>query len=86
MTNALRKTAAPDTRHKIYLTIISELWTLNDAQMQQLAYRAGCHWVTLYNWRAAKVMQPRLDKLAAVAALLGYEIRLVKPRPLRLVK
>ena len=67
-----------DARHTLFLEIIGMLWRYNDAGLQHIAAQAGCHWVTLYSWKSGRTTAPRLDKIAAVALALGYELKLVR--------
>jgi predicted ArsR family transcriptional regulator len=80
-----------DTREEIFLDLIHELWKYSDEGLREIAEQAGCHWGTLYNWKAGKTMAPRIDKLAPVARVLGYNVTLTKikapvPKHLRSVK
>jgi len=80
-----------DTREAIFIDIIHELWKYSDAGMKDIAEQAGCHWVTLYAWKSGRTNTPRLDKIASVARVLGYDIILQKrkgpvPTHLRSVK
>ena len=67
-----------DTREAIFLDLIHELWKYSDEGLRDIAAQAGCHWGTLYNWKAGKTGAPRIDKLAPVARVLGYNIVLQK--------
>lgn len=80
-----------ETREAIFLDLIHELWKYSDEGLRDIAYQAGCHWTTLYAWKAGKTGSPRIDKLAPVARVLGYNIVLQKvkapvPKHLRSVK
>lgn len=80
-----------DTREEIFIDLIHELWKYDDAGLRTLAEQAGCHWVTLYNWKSGRTNTPRIDKLAPVARVLGYAIVMLKeklpvPKHLRAVK
>ena len=80
-----------DSREEIFIDLIHELWKYNDEGLRDIAEQAGCHWVTLYAWKSGKTMAPRIDKLAPVARVLGYNIVLQKtkspvPKHLRSVK
>jgi hypothetical protein len=80
-----------DTREEIFLDMIHELWKYSDEGLRDIAEQAGCHWTTLYHWKGGKTMAPRIDKLAPVARVLGYNIVLTKikspvPKHLRSVK
>jgi hypothetical protein len=80
-----------DTREAIFVDLIHELWKYNDDGLKAIAEAAGCHWVTLYAWKSGRTNAPRLDKLAPVARVLGYDIILQKrkgpvPKHLRSVR
>jgi hypothetical protein len=80
-----------DTREEIFVDLIHELWKYNTDGIKDIAQQAGCHWVTLYAWKSGRTNAPRLDKLAPVARVLGYNLVLSKtkkpvPRHLRSVK
>ena len=80
-----------DNREEIFIDVIHELWKYSDEGLRGIAAQAGCHWVTLYAWKSGKTMAPRIDKLAPVARVLGYNIVLEKtkqpvPKHLRSVK
>jgi DNA-binding phage protein len=63
-----------DTRHAIFLQIIDLLWGYQGEDLKGLAEEAGIHWTTLYKWQRGGTYAPRLDKTAAVAAVMGYTI------------
>ena len=67
-----------DSRHELFLQIITLLWDYNDAGLCELAQTANCHWTTLYKWKSGGTTAPRLDKIAAVALAMGYDIVLTK--------
>ena len=67
-----------ETREAIFIDIIHELWKYSDEGLKDIAEQAGCHWVTLYAWKSGRTNAPRLDKLAPVARVLGYDIILQK--------
>ena len=67
-----------DSRHELFMQIIGMLWGYNDAGLCELAEAANCHWTTLYKWKSGGTMTPRLDKIAAVALAMGYDIVLKK--------
>lgn len=69
-----------DTREEVFLDILQELWKFNDEGIKTIAEEAGCHWVTLYTWKSGRTTAPRIDKLAAVARVLGYNIILQKTK------
>jgi hypothetical protein len=80
-----------ETREAIFIDIIHELWKYGDEGIKDIAEQAGCHWTTLYAWKSGATNAPRLDKLAPVARVLGYDIILRKtkapvPKHLRSVK
>ncbi len=80
-----------DSREAVFVDIIHELWKYNDDGLKAIAEAAGCHWVTLYAWKAGRTNAPRLDKLAPVARVLGYDVVLQKikapvPKHLRAVR
>lgn len=80
-----------ETREAIFLDIIHELWKYSDEGLRTIAAQAGCHWTTLYAWKSGTTIAPRIDKLAPVARVLGYNIVLEKtkqpvPKHLRSVK
>lgn len=83
-----------EVREAIFIEIIHELWKYDTEGAKDIAERAGCHWVTLFAWKSGRTNSPRIDKLAPVARVLGYEIVLNKTtawgkktiRPLRRVK
>jgi hypothetical protein len=63
-----------DARHAIFMQIIDLLWGYQGEDLKGLAEEAGIHWTTLYNWQRGCTYAPRLDKIAAVAAVMGYTI------------
>jgi hypothetical protein len=65
-----------DARHQIFIQIIDLLWAYEGQPLKALADEAGVHWTTLYKWQRGGTYAPRLDKIAAVAIVLGYEIHL----------
>jgi DNA-binding phage protein len=65
-----------DHRHDVFLQVIDMLYDYTDVGLKEIADQAKCHWTTLYNWKAGKTGTPQLNKIAAVAAVLGYELRL----------
>jgi glycosyltransferase A (GT-A) superfamily protein (DUF2064 family) len=65
-----------DNRHQIFLQIIDLLWGYTGEDLKALAERSGLHWTTLYKWQRGDTYAPRLDKIAAVAAVMGYTIAL----------
>lgn len=67
-----------ETREEIFLDMIHELWKYSDEGLRDIAAQAGCHWTTLYAWKSGATMAPRIDKLAPVARVLGYNIVLQK--------
>ncbi len=80
-------------RDKIFIEMIEMLWQYTDEGLKQIAYDAGVHWGTLYSWKSAHTMKPRIDTLCKVAKVLGFEIVLqakgkpkAKLRKLQLVK
>ena len=80
-----------DTREEIFVDLIHELWKYNTDGIKAIAESAGVHWVTLYAWKSGRTNAPRLDKIAPVARVLGYNIVLSKikapvPRHLRSVR
>lgn len=78
MRNALK--LSEDNREAVFLDVLHELWKFNDEAIKSIAEEAGCHWVTLYAWKSGRTMAPRIDKLAAVARVLGYDIILQKTK------
>lgn len=73
-----------DPRAVIFLELIHELWKYGNFHIKDIAEEAGVHFTTLYNWRNAKVVSPRLNTLIAVAEALGYTVELkrgtIKPK------
>lgn len=63
-----------DHRHAIFMQIIDLLWGYDGQDLKGLAEQAGIHWTTLYKWQRGGTYAPRLDKIAAVAAVMGYTI------------
>jgi hypothetical protein len=63
-----------DARHAIFLQIIDLLWGYQGEALKDLAEAAGVHWTTLYKWQRGGTYAPRLDKIAAVAAVMGYTV------------
>jgi predicted transcriptional regulator len=63
-----------DTRHAIFMQIIDLLWGYEGQDLKDLAEHANVHWTTLYKWQRGGTYAPRLDKIAAVAAVMGYTI------------
>lgn len=86
--NEIRMKVKNDPREQIFLEMISILWQFDGEGMKRIADEANVHWTTVYNWRNAVVMTPRLDKLVAVALVLGYEVVLkpIDERPRRTKK
>lgn len=78
MRNALKLNE--DNREEVFLDILHELWKFNVEGIKTIAEEAGCHWVTLYAWKSGRTAAPRIDKLAAVARVLGYNIILQKTK------
>ncbi len=80
-----------ETREAIFIDIIHELWKYSTEGIKDIAEQAGVHWTTLYAWKSGATNAPRLDKIAPVARVLGYDIILRKtkapvPKHLRSVK
>lgn len=63
-----------DQRHAIFMQIIDLLGVYHGEPLKDLAAQAGVHWTTIYNWQRGATYAPRIDKLAAVAIVLGYTI------------
>jgi DNA-binding phage protein len=61
-------------RDKIFIEMIEMLWQYTDEGLKQIAYDADVHWGTLYSWKSAHTMKPRIDTLCKVAKVLGFEI------------
>lgn len=79
---------ADDIREKIFLTIIDHLWRLDGDAIKDLAESARVHYTTLYNWRNAVTIAPKISTLVRVSYCLGYHITLtpIKKTQLRRIK
>lgn len=79
---------ATTSRAKVFDQIVDILHDYRDGQLKQVADAACIHHMTLYWWKTGVTLRPRIDTLVAVAAVLGYEIELVRrgPRKLLVVK
>jgi hypothetical protein len=65
-----------DNRHQVFLQVLDLLWSYTGEDLRALAERSGLHWTTIYKWQRGETYAPRLDKIAAVAAALGYTVAL----------
>lgn len=63
-----------DPREDIFIEIIRELWGYDTEGIKSIAARAGCHWVTLFAWKSGRTNYPQLNKIAAVARALGFNL------------
>lgn len=79
------KKQAQKTRVEIFDDLFGKLVYMNHQQLKEVAEEAKVSIATLYNWISGKTYNPHINTLVKVATTLGYDIRLVKTRKLRLV-
>lgn len=82
------KTIRVDDRVAIFIKLIGLLWQYDGEGVKNIAFNAGVHYTTLYNWRVGKTRAPRIDTVVKVANELGYAVELVptNKRKLRVIK
>ena len=73
-----QKLEAEDRRHAVFRQLLDLLWGYNGEALKELADEAGIHWTTIYAWQRGTTYAPRIDKIAAVAKVLGYTLTLTK--------
>lgn len=71
---ATKKKVKLEPREEVFLEIIQELWRYGGDEIKELANEAGVHYSTIYNWRNAKTLSPRISTFIAVAKVLGYTV------------
>lgn len=64
------------SEYQMFRVILRRLWGLSGREVALLAVKAQVDSSTLYNWKAGRVISPRLDTLSRVARELGYNITL----------
>ena len=73
---AQKRLKAEDVRHEVFRQLLDLLWGYHGEALKDLADEAGMHWTTIYAWQRGLTYAPRIDKIAAVAAVVGYKLEL----------
>lgn len=73
---AQKRLKAEDVRHEVFRQLLDLLWGYHGEALKDLADEAGMHWTTIYAWQRGLTYAPRIDKIAAVAAVVGYRLEL----------